>query len=144
MDGEKVKLDGTKYDLAKDTSVYVDGEKVTDKATDTIKEWVTANAEGKLGGKGSTVELVANDGSSNIAILNVTTYTVKEVTYVGSDYVTAGIKYEEDDYVISEGIKKNDFVMISKAGNDLTTRAVLRRLRLLRVRLPPPRATTRL
>ena len=117
MDGEKVKLDGTKYDLAKDTSVYVDGEKVTDKATDTIKEWVTANAEGKLGGKGSTVELVANDGSSNIAILNVTTYTVKEVTYVGSDYVTAGIKYEEDDYVISEGIKKNDFVMISKAGN---------------------------
>ena len=70
MDGKKVKLDGTKYDLAKTSSVYVDGEiqYVADKDAKTftadpkkaykgengkseareatIAEWVTANAKG--------------------------------------------------------------------------------------------------
>ena len=102
MDGKKVKLDGTKYDLAKTSSVYVDGDvqyvasddnkgnltftsdstkalKVDKEAREaTIAEWVTANAKGNTSvEKGSTVKLSATDGSSNYSVLEVTTYTVK-------------------------------------------------------------------
>ena len=142
MDGKKVKLDGSKYDLAKTSSVYVDGEiqyvadkdaktftadpKKAYKGADgkseareaTIAEWVTANAKGNTSvEKGSTVKLSATDGSSNYSVLEVTTYTVKKVTFVGSDYVTAGIKYEDDNYNIDSEIKKDDYAVISESGN---------------------------
>ncbi|MBS7226481.1 MAG: hypothetical protein KH050_14330, partial [Clostridiaceae bacterium] len=128
MDSEKkVKLDGTKYTLAGSNSVYVDGELQTtgsgkDEKNVTIKDWV--DEFGKDGTddfatykEGSKVELLANNGSSEVSILNVTTYTVEEVDYVGSDYVTAGGKKSEDDYNIADGLKKGDYVVISKAGN---------------------------
>ena len=142
MDGKKVKLDGTKYDLAKTSSVYVDGDvqyvasddnkgnltftsdstkalKVDKEAREaTIAEWVTANAKGNTSvEKGSTVKLSATDGSSNYSVLEVTTYTVKEVTFVGSDYVTAGTKYEDDEYNLDSNIKKDDYAVISSKGN---------------------------
>ena len=123
-DSGKAKLDGTKYTLAKKngvekTTVYVDGVKVTDESKDTISEWVTAYAEGKNASydKGSTVKLLATDGTTNYSILEVTTYTVKQVTYVGSDYVTAGTKYSDDDYVLDSNLKKDDYAVISTAGN---------------------------
>ena len=115
----KVKLDGTKYDLAKNTSVYIDGEdtaytiasfaqKYSDNGTDkyaTYKE-------------GTSVELIAADGSSNYSILKVKTYKVSKVTYVGTDYVnTKSGKYDDDDYVIADGLKKDDYVVITAAGN---------------------------
>ncbi len=123
-DSGKAKLDGTKYTLAKKngvekTTVYVDGVKVTDESKDTISEWVTAYAEGKDASydKGSTVKLLATDGTTNYSILEVTTYTVKQVTYVGSDYITAGTKYSDDDYVLDSKLKKDDYAVISTAGN---------------------------
>ena len=134
MDSEKkVKLDGTKYTLAGSNSVYVDGELQTtgsdkDEKNVTIKDWV--DEFGKDGTddfatykEGSKVELLANNGSSKVSILNVTTYAVREVTYVGSDYVTVkkvnniGGKLEEDDYNIADGLKKNDYVVISDEKN---------------------------
>ena len=142
MDGKKVKLDGTKYDLAKTSSVYVDGDvqyvasddtkgnltftsdstkalKVNKEAREaTIAEWVTANAKGNASvEKGSTVKLSATDGSSNYSVLEVTTYAVKKVTFVGSDYVTAGTKYEDDEYNLDSNIKKDDYAVISSKGN---------------------------
>ena len=139
---DKVKLDGTKYDLAAatDTVVYVDGVQQFVKSTfdntfgakdnnytvpATIKQWVTVNAEGNavdsennsLVGKGSTVELLATDGSTDYSILKVTTYSVEKITYVGSDYVTANGKKDSDDYVIASGLKKDDYALISAAGN---------------------------
>ena len=142
MDGKKAKLDGTKYDLAKDTSVYVDGVKVYSKATGsgtkgayvpadfsttkdgtftkeaTIADWISAYAEGNTAvEKGSAVKLSATDGSSNYSVLEVTTYTVKKVTFVGSDYVTAGTKYEDDEYNLDSNIKKDDYAVISSKGN---------------------------
>ena len=142
MDGKKVKLDGTKYDLAKTSSVYVDGDvqyvasddnkgnltftsdstkalKVNKEAREaTIAEWVTANAKGNASvEKGSTVKLSATDGSSNYSVLEVTTYAVKKVTFVGSDYVTAGTKYEDDNYNLDSNIKKDDYAVISSKGN---------------------------
>lgn len=115
VDGEKIKLDGTKYSLNKDgTTVYVDGQK----QAEGIFDWVKANAEGnKTNEKGSKVELLATDGSTNIAILNVTTYKVAKVTYVGSDYLTADGKKSNDDYNYSSDIKKDDYVAISASGN---------------------------
>ena len=114
MDGTKAKLDGTKYDLANTNTVYVDGVK----QTSDIKTWLTANGEGNATyGKGSEVELLAVDGTSDYSILKVTTFEVKEITYVGSDYVTAGTKYSDDDYVISDGLKKGDYALISKGSN---------------------------
>ena len=114
MDGTKAKLDGTKYDLANTNTVYVDGVK----QSDNIKTWLTTNGEGNATyGKGSEVELLAVDGTSDYSILKVTTFEVKEITYVGSDYVTAGTKYSDDDYVISDGLKKGDYALISKDTN---------------------------
>ena len=111
-------MDGTKYTLADSTSVYVDGVKVTDTSYDTISEWVTKNAEGNATyEKGSKVELLANNGSSKVSILNVTTYDVEKVTYVGKDYLTANGKRSEDDYNYSDEIKKDDYVVISAEGN---------------------------
>ena len=143
MDGNKAKLDGTKYDLNTTTTVYVDGQLQYMKAngsgtsnayvpadfsatkdtatytkTATIAAWIQANAEGNAtNGKGSTVELLATDGSTDYSILKVTTYSVEKITYVGSDYVTANGKKDSDDYVIASGLKKDDYALISAAGN---------------------------
>ena len=126
MDSGKAKLNGTKYTLAKKngneaTTVYLNGAKVyeTDgKTAMTISKWLETNAEGTAtNDKGSTVKLLATDGTTNYSILEVTTYTVKQVTYVGSDYVTAGTKYSDDDYVLDSNLKKDDYAVISTAGN---------------------------
>ena len=134
---KKVKLDGTKYDLATSTKVYVDGEQLymkdsvssnTDFSTTkdatfkndaTINAWVTVNGEGNATYKeGTSVKLLATDGSSDYSILEVTTYSVSKVTYVGSDYVnTEAGKRDSDDYVIASGLKKDDYVVVTKAGN---------------------------
>ena len=47
MDSDKkVKLNGTKYDLADDTSVYVNGSEVTTTGETTIKDWVNKYGDG--------------------------------------------------------------------------------------------------
>ena len=116
MDGSKVKLDGVKYDLADTTYVYVNGELQKDT---TIEKWVNANAEGtKTNEKGSAVKLLATDGTTDYSILQVTTYAIEQVKYVGGDYLTTDSgKKSDDDYNYSSDIKKNDYVVISDAGN---------------------------
>ena len=115
----KVKLDGTKYDLAASgkTAVYVNG---TYQTGADIATWVATNAEGNTTyEKGSKVELLATDGSSDYSILNVTTYKVEKVTYVGKDYVTLNKsgKCDEDDFNYYSDIKKDDYVVVSDKGN---------------------------
>ena len=114
---KKVKLNDTKYDLADKTTVYVDGVYQVNKD---IKTWVAANEKGNTTNeKGSKVELLATNGSSNYSILNVTTYSVEKVTYVGKDYVTLDKtgKKSDDEYNYYSDIKKDDYVVVSKAGN---------------------------
>ena len=116
MDNSKAKLDGTKYDLASTTTVYVDGAK----QTDNIKVWVRANGKGNATyEKGTKVELLATNGSSDYSILKVTTYAVEKVTYVGKDYVTLNTsgKCADDDYNYYSDIKKDDYVVVSAKGN---------------------------
>lgn len=54
----------------------------------------------RLTRKGTKVELLATNGSSDYSILKVTTYAVEKVTYVGKDYVTLNTsgKCADDDY----------------------------------------------
>ena len=131
MDGSKAKLDGTKYDLADTTSVYVNGYKISDD----IKTFVA-----KYGDDSSTkyqdqkyfqpteVKLLATDGSTKYSILNVKTFAVAQVTAVGSDYINVSFKkgdnsivskskLEEDDWDWYDGIKKDDYVVLTDAGN---------------------------
>ena len=131
MDGVKVKLDGTKYDLAKTTTVYVNGYKINDD----IKTFVA-----KYGDDSSTkyqdaaymqpteVKLLATDGSTDYSILNVKTFAVAQVTAVGSDYINVSFKkgdntiaskskLESDDWDWYDGIKKDDYVVLTAAGN---------------------------
>ena len=133
MDSDKkVKLDGTKYDLASTTTVYVDGVKVTTDGEKTIKDWVTKYGDGgsnkfaKPYLKGTKVELLATDGSSDYSILNVTTYEIGKVSYVGSDYInvttkggvaTQSVKRSNDDFNYPSDIKKDDYVVVTKSGN---------------------------
>lgn len=69
--------------------------------------------------RASKVELLATDGSSDYSILNVTTYKVEKVTYVGKDYVTLNKsgKCDEDDFNYYSDIKKDDYVVVSDKGN---------------------------
>ena len=133
MDSDKkVKLDGTKYDLASTTTVYVDGVKVTTDGEKTIKDWVTKYGDGGFNKfakpylKGTKVELLATDGSSDYSILNVTTYEIGKVSYVGSDYInvttkggvaTQSVKRSDDDFNYPSDIKKDDYVVVTKEGN---------------------------
>ena len=160
MDGNKAKLDGTKYDLADDTTVYVNGDllyvktkdsngKVTafttnaaealkqddKKVTAEIADWINTYGddaaqkyENNQFWQGTEVELLATDGSTNFSILKVETAAIGKVTAVGSDYInvtvkggdktiTTKTKLENDDWNYSSDLKKDDYVVITAAGN---------------------------
>ena len=136
MDGSKVKLNGTKYDLADKTTVYVNGEKLTDNNKDvTIKAFVDAHGN-KAANKykdskywqGTEVSLMATDGTSNYSILKVKTFAVAKVTAVGSDYINVTYKrgdkdivtktkLEDDEWDWYDGVKKDDYVILTAKGN---------------------------
>lgn len=123
MDGEKVKLEGTTYSLDAKSTVYVDGVKVASGAgsveATAIKDWVTANAEGKLAavGKGAKVQLLSTDGNTKMDTLRVTTFSVEKVTYVGKDYINAGGVKKAEDYNYPSDVKKDDYVVVSAKAN---------------------------
>ena len=136
MDGAKAKLDGTKYDLAKTTSVYVNGTKLYKNNKDvTIKEFIDEYGDGSSTKytdaaymQPTEVKLLATDGSTNYSILNVKTFAVAQVTAVGSDYINVSFKkgdntiaskskLESDDWDWYDGVKKNDYVVLTAAGN---------------------------
>ena len=132
MDGDKkVKLDGTKYDLADNTSVYINGADTKY----TIKSFVDKFGDGsdtkytdQAYFQPTEVKLLATDGSTKYSILNVKTFAVAQVTAVGSDYINVSFKkgdntiaskskLESDDWDWYDGIKKNDYVVLTAAGN---------------------------
>ena len=116
MDGGKLKIDGTKYTLADaaKTAVYVDGVYQVNKD---INTYVTANAEGKNVGRASSVQAISNDDTNKINVLKVTTYDVKKVTYIGTDYINAGGAKKDEDWNYPSDIKKDDYAVISTKGN---------------------------
>ena len=131
MDGEKVKLDGTKYDLAKTTSVYVNGYKINYDIKTFVAKYGDDSAtkyQDQAYFQPTEVKLLATDGSTNYSILNVKTFAVAQVTAVGSDYINVSFKkgdntiaskskLESDDWDWYDGVKKNDYVVLTAAGN---------------------------
>ena len=152
MDGDKVKLNGTKYDLvaADKQTVYVNGDvlymdsnaknfsttkNTTYTAKATIKAFVDAYGN-KAANKykdskywqGTEVSLMATDGTSNYSILKVKTFAVAKVTAVGSDYINVTYKrgdrdivtktkLEDDEWDWYDGVKKDDYVILTAKGN---------------------------
>ena len=158
MDGDKAKLDGTKYDLASaaDQTVYVNGKNVTAdyqtkaKEKDTVTEGAIQGFIKKYGDNATTatkytdpayfqpteVSLIATDGTTNYSILKVKTFAVGKVTAVGSDYINVTIKkgdtsiatktkLENDDWNWYSGVKKDDYVILTAAGNYGTNKGLV-------------------
>ena len=163
LDGNKAKLDGTKYDLASESNqvVYVNGnilykhtkdskgsDAVSYSTSDTelhkndvvtkatIKQFVGTYGDGADNKytstsylQGSTVQLLAVDGTSNYSILKVVTYRVAKVTAIGSDYINVSYKggdtnvggtsakLENDSWDYSSDLKKNDYVVLTDGDN---------------------------
>ena len=149
MDGDKAKLDGSKYDLASiaNQTVYVNGNDVTAKYKTDEKGAIQAFIEKY--GDGATnkyteaayfqpteVSLIAVDGTTNYSILKVKTFAVGKVTAVGSDYINVTIKkgdtsiatktkLENDDWNWYSGVKKDDYVILTAAGNYGTNKGLV-------------------
>ena len=131
MDGVKVKLDGTKYDLAKTTTVYVNGYKINDDIKTFVAKYGDDSSDKYQDAaymQPTEVKLLATDGSTDYSILNVKTFAVAQVTAVGSDYINVSFKkgdntiaskskLESDDWDWYDGIKKDDYVVLTAAGN---------------------------
>ena len=137
MDGNKAKLDDTKYDLADKNTVYVNGKSWTEnkKASNNIKSFIDTygnDSDTKYTNAAymqpTEVKLLATDGSTDYSILNVKTFAVAKVTAVGSDYINVSFKkgdntiaskskLESDDWDWYDGVKKNDYVVLTAAGN---------------------------
>ena len=168
MDGNKAKLDGTKYDLASKQTVYVNGDVLykasTGFTTDsskaekdnnqnpvkaTIKEFVNTYGDDAVNASKESIKytdpayfqptevsLIATDGTSNYSILKVKTFAVGKVTAVGSDYINVTIKkgdtsiatktkLENDDWNWYSGVKKDDYVILTAAGNYGTNKGLV-------------------
>ena len=137
MDGNKAKLDDTKYDLADKNTVYVNGKSWTENKKDSnnIKSFIDTygnDSDTKYTNAAymqpTEVKLLATDGSTDYSILNVKTFAVAQVTAVGSDYINVSFKkgdntiaskskLESDDWDWYDGIKKDDYVVLTAAGN---------------------------
>ena len=149
LDGTKYDLAAA----AKQT-VYVNGVDVssTYQAKDTSNNVVTKGAiQGFIEkyGDGATnkytepayfqpteVSLIAVDGTTNYSILKVKTFAVGKVTAVGSDYINVTVKkgdtsistktkLENDDWNWYSGIAKNDYVILTAAGNYGTNKGLV-------------------
>ena len=132
--------------------------KVTTDGEKTIKDWVTKYGDGgsnkfaKPYLKVPKVELLATDGSSDYSILNVTTYEIGKVSYVGSDYInvttkggvaTQSVKRSDDDFNYPSDIKKDDYVVVTKEGNYADKKGLIEKATVVEARFSPPRAIIR-
>ena len=122
MDGTKVKFDGEKYSVVVDTKVTVDTESTNNTSVaDYIK-----NATGAT--KAADAVVVLND-EDKVSKMDVTSYMVGKVSYVGKDYVnvvykagTAASKFDgysklDKDSCNSDldGLKKDDYVILTNS-----------------------------
>ena len=107
-DDNKVRFDGKSYSVDKDgLKTYIDGVERTAKTT--LNE-LDANAVNP-----NAYTFVDSDGNDRLDTLIVKTYDVAQVTYVASDkIIAAGHTYKTADDNIAEGLKKDDWVVITR------------------------------
>ena len=104
---DKVKIDGTEYKLEEVTGYYFGGDEKID-SLDKLQEkngWNSFNFKG-----------IDNDDDNKIDTVVVFPVVVDKVTYVNKDGIRVGKDtYDFDDHDIYEGVKKDDWVVISPA-----------------------------
>ena len=131
QDGSKLKYNDVKYSVAAaDKSMVKIDNGSTNKLTSnqTIDQWVKAEKNGLA--KAFDTKAISNDGSSKINLLDVQSFAVAQVTYVGKDYINVSkkaedgtlatytiSKLEDDDAVYPSDLKKDDYVAVTAKKN---------------------------
>ena len=146
---DKLKLDGTKYTIADAETVKLDGKTVyvasdakvgftTDetKAADYVKDKHAGTTAGIVNyvkaAKGLTkafdASAISNSDNNKINLLDVKSFAIAQVTYVGKDYINVSYKnssntqgfeskLKDDDAVWYNGIAKDDYVAVTAKVN---------------------------
>ena len=111
QDDEKVKFDGKSYSFDDSKlevqTLDVDGTVKTESVSSSFFKADT-NALAT-----DVVTFVDNDGDGKLNIAFITKQSYAEVTYVGSDRITAGKTYKMEDENIADDIAKDDYAVIS-------------------------------
>ena len=143
---DKLKLNGTKYTVGtvtdssdigtaagkipqatadKTNLVKVDGSAVATNRNDLVK-YVKSNVSGLA--KAFDASAISNSDNNKINLLDIKTFAIAQVTYVGKDYINVSYKnssntqsfdskLKDDDAVWYNGIAKDDYVAVTKAVN---------------------------
>ena len=141
---DKLKLNGTKYTVGTATTaanignsadkqatadktnlVKVDGSAVATNRNDLVK-YVKSNVSGLA--KAFDASAISNSDNNKINLLDIKTFAIAQVTYVGKDYINVSYKnssntqsfdskLKDDDAVWYNGIAKDDYVAVTKAVN---------------------------
>ena len=113
-DGNKVELDSGTYAFDDGASIAVVTLDVNNETVVTGNTMTAANFDTDANKVNpSIVTFVDNDGDGKLNIAIITEYLAKEVTYVGSDRITAGATYKMADENIASDIAQDDYAMIS-------------------------------
>ena len=130
QDGSKLKYNDVKYSVAAaDKSMVKIDNGSTNKLTtnQTIDQWVKAEKNGMA--KAFDTKAISNDGTSKINLLDVQSFAVAQVTYVGKDYINVSkkaddtlatytiSKLEDDEAVYPSDLKKDDYVAVTAKAN---------------------------
>ena len=130
QDGSKLKYNDVKYSVAAadKSMVKIDnGDKSKLTGDQTIDKWVKAEKNGLA--KAFDTKAISNDGTSKINLLDVQSFAVAQVTYVGKDYINVSkkaddalatytiSKLEDDDAVYPSDLKKDDYVAVTAKKN---------------------------
>ena len=126
MDGSKVKVDGTAYDLASTTAVIVNGG---------VSVGTIAATYPTAPKAADSIKLISYDGDSSIDLALVETMGVSQVNYVGTDSFTLTVPFggtrtvgtgsnpnnyyksasqKMADVTVYDGVAKDDFVIVTK------------------------------
>ena len=124
---DKLKLNGTKYTVADTNSVSVDGKTQQESKKDIgIVDYVDKKVSGLA--KAFDASAISNSDNNKINLLDIKTFAIAQVTYVGKDYINVSYKnssnnqsfnskLKDDDAVWYNGIAKDDYVAVTKAVN---------------------------
>ena len=148
IDGEKLKVDGTKYSFADDAKLTVDDsvkfdcgkEKEAAQLSD-ITGYIKTNTANSA--KAYAAQVILND-ADRVSEIRVTTFAVAKVSYVGSDYInltsitapesdaksayTQDSKLDTDEANYASDLAKDDYVMIVPGANAADGKAAVTKL----------------
>ena len=133
-DAKKIKIDGTEYKLTDTTSDVLMVEAISgtdfkkaDTKSETFNNKLVDNAKLNPAITGAaqayTFDLLDTTDDDKGDKIIVHPVTVAKVSYAGAKSITADINYKFEDHDIADGIKKDDYVVITPADNTAKHRA---------------------